>query len=65
MLQLREGVKLKKIDYSKTPLEYTLTPYEMLMEDIRSRRYGLTLELGISCILWDKLGLFLILTFGD
>uniref|UniRef100_A0A2P2I985 Protein spire-like n=1 Tax=Hirondellea gigas TaxID=1518452 RepID=A0A2P2I985_9CRUS len=41
MLQLREGVKLKKVDYSKTPLEYTLTPYEMLMEDIRSRRFTL------------------------
>ncbi|XP_018019422.1 protein spire-like [Hyalella azteca] len=41
MLQLREGVKLKKVNYSKTPLEYTLTPYEMLMEDIRSRRYTL------------------------
>ena len=38
MNQLRAGVKLKKVDYTQTPLEYTLTPYEMLMEDIRSRR---------------------------
>ena len=32
---LRDGVKLKKIDYTKTPFEYELTPYEILMEDIR------------------------------
>ena len=32
---LRDGVKLKKIEYTKTPIEYELTPYEILMEDIR------------------------------
>ena len=38
MRQLRDGVKLKKVDYALAPIEYSLTPYEMLMEDIRSRR---------------------------
>ena len=38
MQELRQGVKLKKTDYTKTPIEYELTPYEMLMDDIRSRR---------------------------
>ena len=35
MQQLRQGIKLKKVDYSKTPSEYGMTPYEMLMDDIR------------------------------
>ncbi|XP_049959939.1 protein spire isoform X1 [Schistocerca serialis cubense] len=39
--ELRHGVKLKKVNYSRGPIEYELTPYEMLMEDIRSRRYKL------------------------
>jgi spire-like protein len=39
--ELRHGVKLKKVDYSRTPIEYELTPYEILMDDIRSRRYKL------------------------
>ncbi|XP_023702063.1 protein spire homolog 1, partial [Cryptotermes secundus] len=39
--ELRHGVKLKKVDYSHTPIEYELTPYEILMDDIRSRRYKL------------------------
>ena len=41
MSQLRNGVKLKKVDYSKTPREFTLTPYEMLMDDIRGKKYQL------------------------
>ena len=41
MNELRHGVKLKKTDHTKTPIEYALTPYEMLMDDIRSRRYKL------------------------
>ena len=41
MSQLRQGVKLKKVDYSKTPREFTLTPYEMLMDDIRGKKYQL------------------------
>ncbi|XP_067007598.2 protein spire [Anabrus simplex] len=39
--ELRHGVKLKKVAYSRTPIEYELTPYEILMDDIRSRRYKL------------------------
>ncbi|XP_072158706.1 protein spire isoform X2 [Bemisia tabaci] len=39
--ELRHGVKLKKVSYSRTPIEYELTPYEILMDDIRSRRYKL------------------------
>ena len=39
--ELRSGLKLKKTEYSKTPIEYELTPYEILMDDIRSRRYKL------------------------
>ncbi|XP_021120936.1 protein spire homolog 1 isoform X5 [Heterocephalus glaber] len=44
MRDLRNGVKLKKVQerqYSPLPIEYQLTPYEMLMEDIRCRRYTL------------------------
>ncbi|CAL4084507.1 unnamed protein product, partial [Meganyctiphanes norvegica] len=41
MRQLRDGVRLKKAHYTLQPLEYSLTPYEMLMEDIRSKRYSL------------------------
>ncbi|CAG9134729.1 unnamed protein product [Plutella xylostella] len=39
--ELRMGVKLKKVSYSRTPIEYEMTPYEILMDDIRSRRYTL------------------------
>ncbi len=43
--ELRNGVKLKKVDSSyhgrDPPIEYELTPYEILMDDIRSRRYKL------------------------
>lgn len=39
--ELRRGVRLKKINFHHTPTEYALTPYEILMEDIRSRRYQL------------------------
>jgi spire-like protein len=35
MNDLRQGVKLNKTDFSKTPIEFALTPYEMLMDDIR------------------------------
>ena len=41
MKELRQGVKLKKVNFTKTPIEYALTPYEILMDDIRSRRYKL------------------------
>ena len=41
MGQLRRGIKLRKVEYSKTPTEFELTPYEMLMADIRKRSYKL------------------------
>ncbi|XP_005001278.2 protein spire homolog 1 isoform X5 [Cavia porcellus] len=44
MRDLRNGVKLKKVQerrYDPLPIEFQLTPYEMLMEDIRGRRYTL------------------------
>ncbi|KAF7669335.1 hypothetical protein LDENG_00196590 [Lucifuga dentata] len=44
MRDLRDGVKLKKVQerqYNPLPTEYQLTPYEMLMDDIRSKRYKL------------------------
>uniref|UniRef100_A0A3Q3JBU0 KIND domain-containing protein n=1 Tax=Monopterus albus TaxID=43700 RepID=A0A3Q3JBU0_MONAL len=44
MRNLREGVKLKKVQerqYNPLPIEYQLTPYEMLMDDIRFKRYKL------------------------
>ncbi|XP_065281294.1 protein spire homolog 1 isoform X5 [Dermacentor albipictus] len=41
--ELRQGVKLKKVDVETHlhPVEYELTPYEMLLDDIRSQRYKL------------------------
>lgn len=39
--ELRQGVKLKKVDSTPHPIEYELTPYEMLLDDIRARRYKL------------------------
>lgn len=39
--ELRMGVKLKKVHYTRAPIEYELTPYEILMKDIRSCRYSL------------------------
>ncbi|XP_075069373.1 protein spire homolog 1 isoform X2 [Mixophyes fleayi] len=44
MRDLRNGVKLKKVQerhYDMLPIEFELTPYEMLMDDIRFKRYTL------------------------
>ncbi|KAL0961708.1 hypothetical protein UPYG_G00330660 [Umbra pygmaea] len=44
MGDLRNGVKLKKVQerqYDPLPTEFQLTPYEMLMDDIRFKRYKL------------------------
>jgi len=41
MGQLRRGIKLRKVEYSKTPTEFEMTPYEMLMADIKKRSYKL------------------------
>ena len=45
--QLRRGVKLKEAEAGETrqrhriPIEYELTPYEILMDDIRLRKFTL------------------------
>jgi len=40
--ELRKGVKLKKVNLQEKPsFVFELTPYEMLMEDIKSRKYKL------------------------
>ncbi|XP_061450580.1 protein spire homolog 2 isoform X2 [Rhineura floridana] len=44
MRELRNGVKLKKVQekqFNPLPTEYQLTPFEMLMQDIRARKYKL------------------------
>ncbi|XP_049719931.1 protein spire homolog 2 isoform X3 [Elephas maximus indicus] len=44
MRELRHGVKLKKVqerDFNPLPTEFQLTPFEMLMQDIRARNYKL------------------------
>ncbi|KAJ3597405.1 hypothetical protein NHX12_000932 [Muraenolepis orangiensis] len=44
MRGLRDGVKLKKVQerrYDPLPIEYQLTPYQMLMDDIRTQRFKL------------------------
>ncbi|XP_066435619.1 protein spire homolog 1 isoform X1 [Eleutherodactylus coqui] len=44
MRDLRNGVNLRKVQerqYNMLPIEYQLTPYEMLMDDIRAKRYTL------------------------
>ncbi|KAJ7312178.1 hypothetical protein JRQ81_006534 [Phrynocephalus forsythii] len=44
MRELRNGVKLKKVQekqFNPLPTEYQLTPFEMLMQDIRARNYKL------------------------
>ncbi|CAN2389881.1 Kinase non-catalytic C-lobe domain [Pristimantis euphronides] len=42
MNELRLGVSLRRVDqrsYPARPVEYMLTPYELLMDDIRCKRY--------------------------
>lgn len=44
MRDLRHGVQLKKVrekTFNSLPTEYQLTPFEMLMQDIRARNYKL------------------------
>ncbi|KAL0613878.1 Protein spire-like protein 1 [Plecturocebus cupreus] len=51
MRDLRNGVKLKKVQerqYNPLPIEYQLTPYEMLMDDIRCKRYTLRKVMGLT-----------------
>lgn len=39
--ELRLGVKLRKVHSNRAPIEYELTPYEILMKDIRTQRLNL------------------------
>uniref|UniRef100_UPI0037E79B49 protein spire homolog 2 n=1 Tax=Semicossyphus pulcher TaxID=241346 RepID=UPI0037E79B49 len=44
MKELRQGVKLKKVQeqpFNSLPTEFSLTPFEMLMQDIRARKFQL------------------------
>lgn len=44
MKELRQGVKLKKVqdqEFDPLPTEFSLTPFEMLMQDIRIRKFQL------------------------
>ncbi|KAM3870014.1 protein spire homolog 2 [Diretmus argenteus] len=44
MKELRQGVKLKKVQeqpFNPLPTEFSLTPFEMLMQDIRTRKFQL------------------------
>ena len=44
MAELRNGVKLKKVQMKcneRRSIEFELTPYEIMMDDLRSRRYKL------------------------
>lgn len=44
MKELRQGVKLKKVQeqpFNPLPTEFSLTPFEMLMQDIRARNFQL------------------------
>ncbi|XP_033489965.2 protein spire homolog 2 [Epinephelus lanceolatus] len=44
MKELRQGVKLKKVQeqpFNLLPTEFSLTPFEMLMQDIRARKFQL------------------------
>ncbi|XP_059191909.1 protein spire homolog 2 [Centropristis striata] len=44
MKELRQGVKLKKVQeqpFNLLPTEFSLTPFEMLMQDIRTRKFQL------------------------
>lgn len=57
MRDLRNGVKLKKVQerqYNPLPIEYQLTPYEMLMDDIRSKRYKLRKVMVRACLCFLK-----------
>jgi len=38
MSELRNGVKLRAVDYTRTPTEFALTPFELLMYDIKSKK---------------------------
>ena len=52
MRELRHGVKLKKVqeqEFNPLPTEFQLTPFEMLMQDIRARNYKLRKVMVSGC----------------
>ena len=51
MEDLRNGPKLRNTTITKVPVEYELTPYELLMEDIRAQKY----QLNKVKIIWSQL----------
>ena len=53
MGDLITGAKLKHIDHTEESIEYELTPYEMLMEEIRARKYELN-KVFIRCLHYKK-----------
>ena len=55
MGDLITGAKLKHIDHTEESIEYELTPYEMLMEEIRARKYELN-KVFIRCRHYKKIG---------
>ena len=56
MGDLITGAKLKHVDHTEESIEYELTPYEMLMEEIRARKYELN-KVFIRCLHYMKIGL--------
>ena len=42
MLELTGGIRLKSVNYNHCPVEYKMTPYEMLMDDLRNKNYKLS-----------------------
>ena len=55
MGDLITGAKLKHIDHTEESIEYELTPYEMLMEEIRARKYELN-KVFTRCLHCKKIG---------
>ena len=55
MEDLITGAKLKHVDHTEESIEYELTPYEMLMEEIRARKYELN-KVFTLCLHCKKIG---------
>ena len=56
MEDLITGAKLKHVDHTEESIEYELTPYEMLMEEIRARKYELN-KVFMRCLHCKKIGI--------
>jgi len=58
MDELRSGVKLRNVSATKRAFEFSMTPYEMLMEDIRNRKAILkppVLDLNVELAARDQI----------